>query len=72
MSLMSLWIAVRALSRNRLRTALTVLGIMVGIAAVICTVALGEGSAALIHQQMLNLGDNFVWIENGSANVGGV
>ena len=72
MSLISLRIAVRALSRNRLRTALTVLGIMVGIAAVICTVALGEGSAALIHQQLLNLGDNFVWIENGSANVGGV
>jgi putative ABC transport system permease protein len=72
MSLVSLWIAMRALSRNRLRTALTVLGIMVGIAAVICTVALGEGSAALIHQQLLNLGDNFVWIENGSANVGGV
>ncbi|HKW01669.1 MAG TPA: ABC transporter permease [Vicinamibacterales bacterium] len=72
MLLASIWIAVRALSRNRLRTALTVLGIMVGIAAVICTVALGEGSAALIHQQLLNLGDNFVWIENGSANVGGV
>jgi putative ABC transport system permease protein len=72
MSLVSISIAARALSRNRLRTALTVLGIMVGIAAVICTVALGEGSAALIHQQLLNLGDNFVWIENGSANVGGV
>jgi putative ABC transport system permease protein len=68
----SLRIALRALARHRLRTALTVLGIMVGIAAVICTVALGEGSAALIHQQLLNLGDNFIWIENGSANVGGV
>jgi putative ABC transport system permease protein len=65
-------IALRALARNRMRTLLTILGIMVGIAAVICTVALGEGSAALIHQQMVNLGDNFVWIENGSANVGGV
>src|SRR6476646_8996890 len=72
MSLVSLWIAVRALSRNRLRTALTILGIMVGIAAVICTVALGEGSSAQIHQQMLNLGDNFVWVENGGANIGGV
>ena len=65
-------LALVALARNRLRTALTVLGIMVGIGAVICTVALGEGSAALIHQQMLNLGDNFIWIENGSANAGGV
>ena len=69
---MSLRIAVRALLRNRLRTTLTILGIMIGIGAVICTVALGEGSAALIHQQMLNLGDNFIWIENGSPNIGGV
>ncbi len=68
----ALRIALRALARHRLRTALTILGIMVGIAAVICTVALGAGSAAAIHQQMLNLGDNFVWIENGSRNVGGV
>jgi putative ABC transport system permease protein len=69
---MSLRIAVRALLRNRLRTALTILGIMIGIGAVICTVALGEGSSAIIHQQMLNLGDNFIWIENGSPNIGGV
>jgi putative ABC transport system permease protein len=69
---MSLRIALRALLRNRLRTALTILGIMIGIGAVICTVALGEGSSALIHQQMLNLGDNFIWIENGSPNIGGV
>jgi len=72
MLLVPLRLALVALARNRLRTALTVLGIMVGIGAVICTVALGEGSAALIHQQMLNLGDNFIWVENGSANVGGV
>jgi putative ABC transport system permease protein len=65
-------IAVRALLRNRLRTFLTILGIMVGIAAVICTVALGDGSSAQIQQQMQNLGDNFIWIENGSRNVGGV
>src|SRR6185295_11636879 len=63
--------AVKALRRNRLRTVLTMLGIMIGIAAVICTVALGEGSAAQIHQDLLNLGDNFVWVENGSRTVGG-
>jgi putative ABC transport system permease protein len=65
-------IALRALARNRTRTVLTILGIMVGIAAVMCTVALGNGSAAQIQQQMRNLGDNFIWIENGSRNVGGV
>jgi putative ABC transport system permease protein len=64
--------ALKALRRNRLRTVLTMLGIMIGIAAVICTVALGEGSAAQIHNDLLNLGDNFVWVENGNRNVGGV
>ena len=63
--------ALKALRRNRLRTALTMLGIMVGIAAVICTVALGAGSAARIHDDLLNLGDNFVWVENGSRTVAG-
>jgi putative ABC transport system permease protein len=64
--------AVNALYRNRLRTALTMLGIMIGIAAVICTVALGAGSAAQIHTDLLNLGDNFVWVENGSRTIAGV
>ena len=68
----AVWIACRALARNRLRTALTMLGITVGIGAVLCTVALGQGSAAQVHNDLLNLGDNFVWLENGSRNVGGV
>src|SRR5262245_26385326 len=63
--------SLKALARNRLRTALTMLGIMIGIAAVICTVALGAGSAAQIHEDLLNLGDNFVWLENGSRTVSG-
>src|SRR5215210_6066924 len=70
--LMIVRVAVLALTRNRLRTALTTLGIMVGIAAVICTVALGEGSSQEIERQLLDLGDNFIWIEAGGANVGGV
>jgi putative ABC transport system permease protein len=65
-------IALSALSHHRLRTALTTLGIMVGIAAVTCTVALGEGSAREIERQLLELGDNFVWIEAGGRNIGGV
>src|SRR5262249_2815657 len=70
--LAALKIACTALARNRLRTGLTMLGIVVGIAAVLCTVALGEGSAAQVHNDLLNLGDNFVWLENGNRNVGGV
>jgi putative ABC transport system permease protein len=64
--------ALKALRSNRMRSALTMLGIMIGIAAVICTVSLGTGSAAQIHEDLLNLGDNFVWVENGSRNVAGV
>jgi putative ABC transport system permease protein len=64
-------LSVTALWRHRLRTALTMLGITIGIAAVICTASLGAGSAEQIRQQLDQLGDNFVWIERGSRNVGG-
>ena len=73
---MNLWaivrIALRALARNRLRTVLTMLGITIGISAVICTVAIGEGGSNQIREQMLMLGDNFVWVEAGGRNVNGV
>ena len=65
-------VALVALTRNRLRTALTMLGITIGIGAVLCTIALGEGSAAQVHRDLLNLGESFVWLENGNRNVGGV
>ena len=61
-----------ALWRNRLRTGLTLLGITIGIGAVICTVALGAGSEAQIHEQLAAIGDNLVWVENGNRNVAGV
>src|SRR5262245_39936170 len=70
--IVALHIAVRALGRNRMRTALTMLGITIGIAAVICTIAIGQGGSSQIEQQLLNLGDNFVWVEAGNRNVGGV
>ena len=65
-------VALSALSRNKLRTALTMLGITIGIAAVICTVAIGEGGSSRIREQLNNLGDNFVWVEAGSRNLQGV
>jgi putative ABC transport system permease protein len=63
--------AANALLRHRMRTLLTTLGISIGIAAVVCTVALGAGSAARVTAQLDNLGDDFLWIEPGSASVGG-
>ena len=61
--------ALGALASNKLRTALTMLGITIGIAAVICTVAIGEGGSNRIREQLLSLGDNFVWVEAGSRNL---
>src|SRR6195256_3292575 len=61
-----------ALLRNKLRSLLTVLGITIGIAAVICVVAIGKAGQARVEQQLNNLGDNFVWIEAGGRAVNGV
>ena len=58
--------------RNKLRSVLTVLGITIGIAAVICVVAIGKAGQARVEQQLNNLGDNFVWIEAGGRAVNGV
>ena len=64
--------ALMALVRNKMRSGLTVLGIMIGIAAVICVVAIGKAGQARVEQQLNNLGDNFVWIEAGGRAVNGV
>src|SRR5438552_136081 len=64
--------ALRVLARNKMRSGLTVLGIMIGIGAVICVVAIGTAGSAEVEQQLHNLGDNFVWIEAGSRTRSGV
>ena len=64
--------SVWALLRNKMRSVLTVLGITIGIAAVICVVAIGKAGQARVEQQLNNLGDNFVWIEAGGRAVNGV
>src|SRR5438552_2722387 len=63
--------SVWALLRNEMRSLLTVLGITIGIAAVICVVAIGRAGQARVEQQLNNLGDNFVWIEAGGRAVNG-
>ena len=64
--------AIRSLSRNKMRSALSALGIAIGIAAVVCVVAVGTAGSQRAEQQLQNLGDNLVWIEAGSRNVNGV
>jgi putative ABC transport system permease protein len=64
--------AFRALKRNRLRSTLTMLGIAIAIAAVICTVAVGQGETQQIEDQLTALGVNMIWVEAGGRNVNGV
>ncbi len=65
-------VALRALARNKLRSSLTMLGIIIGVGAVICSVAVGEGASVQIQEQIRNIGDNMVWIEAGGRQVNGV
>jgi putative ABC transport system permease protein len=65
-------LALKALRRNLMRTALTMLGIVIGVSAVICTVAIGEGASSKIRDAIASVGANVIWVEAGGSNVGGV
>jgi putative ABC transport system permease protein len=65
-------VALRALGRNKMRTLLTMLGIIIGVGAVICTVAIGQGAGAQVQEQIKNLGTNLIVVFAGSVNSGGV
>jgi putative ABC transport system permease protein len=64
--------SLQALSANKMRTILTMLGIIIGVAAVICTVAIGEGASAQVHEQIQSMGEYMLFIQAGSVNRGGV
>ena len=65
-------IALTTLRRNRLRSALTMLGIIFGVGAVIVTVAVGNGAKAQVEAQIASLGQNVVTVAAGSSWAGGV
>ncbi|MBD5313702.1 MAG: FtsX-like permease family protein [Bacteroides sp.] len=65
-------IALRALNRNKLRAILTMLGIIIGIAAVICMLAIGQGSKESIKAQISEMGSNMIMIHPGNMQRGGV
>ncbi len=69
---MTLRIALRALGRNKLRAFLTMLGIIIGVGAVIAMVAIGEGAKATIRSQIASLGTNVLIILPGFSTQGGV
>jgi putative ABC transport system permease protein len=65
-------VAIKALGRNVMRTVLTMLGVIIGVSAVICTIAIGEGASAKIRTAIANIGANLVWVEAGGVNRNGV
>jgi putative ABC transport system permease protein len=65
-------IAFSALSRNKLRTALTTLGMIIGVAAVISMISIGNGARASVEQQISSAGTNLIIVLAGSSNQGGV
>ena len=70
--LMTLVIAVRALRRNAMRTALTALGMIIGVAAVIVMMALGSGARSTIEAQIRSVGSNLVTVNAGAGRFGPV
>ena len=65
-------LAFKALRRNLMRTMLTMLGVIIGVSAVICTIAIGEGASGKIQDAIASVGANVVWVEAGGVNRGGV
>src|SRR5262245_60586977 len=64
-------IATRALSVNKLRSALTALGIVVGVAAVVCMVSVGAGAQSEVSEKIRTLGANLLLVMPGAQNSGG-
>src|SRR2546425_10252848 len=69
---MTLMTALRALRRNKLRSALTMLGIIIGVAAVITMVSIGEGAAAAVQAEIRSLGKNLLVVIPGATTTSGV
>ena len=69
---MTFIVAFKALRRNAMRTALTALGMIIGVAAVIVMVALGNGARASIETQIQSAGSNIVMVNAGSGGFGPV
>jgi putative ABC transport system permease protein len=65
-------VAFRALVKNKMRAALTMLGIIIGVSAVIAMVSIGQGASASVQAQIESIGTNLLFVSAGAQNVGGV
>ncbi len=70
--LASFRIALRALRVNKMRSALTALGIIIGVSAVIAMIAVGSGAKAQINDQIASMGSNLLIVQSGSSTSGGM
>jgi len=68
----TLRIAMRALARNKMRSVLTMLGIIIGVGAVIAMVGIGQGADQTVQQQIAAMGSNMLFVSSGSMNRGGL
>src|SRR6185437_5553093 len=64
--------AFQALERNRMRSALTMLGVFIGVAALIAMVAVGDGASSAVKKQLESLGTNMIVVQPGATSAGGV
>ena len=69
---MTFRIAFRALARNKMRTALTMLGMIIGVGAVITMVAIGRGAQTMIEESIATAGTNIINVNAGNFTSGGV
>ena len=69
---MTFRIAFKALGRNKMRTGLTMLGMIIGVSAVITLVAMGNGAQSAIEDQIKGAGTNMITVNAGNASQGGV
>ncbi|HXQ45280.1 MAG TPA: ABC transporter permease, partial [Caulobacteraceae bacterium] len=63
--------SLQALERNKMRSALTMLGVFIGVAALIAMVAVGDGASAAVKKQLESLGTNMVVVQPGATTAGG-
>src|SRR5436305_328904 len=70
--LMIIRIGFRGLARNKTRAALAMLGIVIGVSAVIVMVSIGQGAQASVQAQIESMGTNLLFVSAGAQNVGGV
>ncbi len=64
-------VAMRALGRNKMRSALTMLGIIIGVGAVIAMVSIGQGAQQMVSSQINSMGSNMLYVQPGNMMQGG-